>query len=82
MGTYPIFRYGAVQGLHGLETLRAHGLQFHYDRHFHDTYAFGLVLDGVERCRVGRALHFYEPGTVPLFNPGEVHDGGLVWDGA
>jgi AraC-like DNA-binding protein len=76
MGTYPIFRYGAVPGVAGLEALEARDLQLQYDRHFHDTYAFGIVLDGVERCTVGRALNFYEPGTVPMFNPGEVHDGG------
>jgi AraC-like DNA-binding protein len=76
MGTYPIFRYGAVPGVAGLETLEAHDLRLQYDRHFHDTYAFGIVLSGVERCRVGRELSFFEPGTVPMFNPGEVHDGG------
>src|SRR5688500_15194577 len=75
-GTRPIFRYGPVPGLPGLETLEAHDLRLQYERHFHDTYAFGIVLAGVERCSVGRALNFYEPGTVPMFNPGEVHDGG------
>jgi AraC-like DNA-binding protein len=76
MGTYPVFRYGAVPGVAGLETLEAHDLRLQYDRHFHDTYAFGLVLRGVERCRVGRELNFFEPDSVPMFNPGEVHDGG------
>jgi len=72
----PVLRYGAVPGVAGLETLEARDLRLQYDRHFHDTYAFGIVLRGVERCRVGRNLNFYEPGTVPMFNPGEVHDGG------
>jgi AraC-like DNA-binding protein len=75
-GTDAVFRYGRVAGVEGLETLEAHRLRLQYDRHFHDTYAFGIVLRGVERCRVGRALNLYEPGTVPMFNPGEVHDGG------
>lgn len=75
-GTQPVFRYGPVPGLAGLETLEAHDLHLQYDRHFHDTYAFGIVLRGVERCAVGRNLNFYEPGAVPMFNPGEVHDGG------
>ena len=56
--------------------LEARGLRLSFDRHFHDTYSFGLVSEGVERCGVGRKVHFYEPGTVPMFNPGEVHDGG------
>jgi AraC-like DNA-binding protein len=60
----------------GVEALEARDLRLQYDRHFHDTYAFGIVLGGVERCAVGRALNYYEPGTVPMFNPGEVHDGG------
>ena len=71
-----LFRYGPAPGVAGLETLEARNLRLQYDRHFHDTYAFGIVLSGVERCRVGRNLNFYEPGTVPMFNPGEVHDGG------
>jgi hypothetical protein len=75
MGSVPILRYGAVPGVPGVETLEARDLRLHYERHFHDTYAFGIVLGGVERCTVGRALNFYEPGTVPMFNPGEVHDG-------
>jgi AraC-like DNA-binding protein len=76
-----VFRYGAVPGVAGLEALEARDLTLQYDRHFHDTYAFGIVLGGVERCRVGRNLNFYEPGTVPMFNPGEVHDGGPATPG-
>ncbi len=76
MGSDSDFRYGAVAGIEGVDTLEAHDLRLQYDRHFHDTYAFGIVLKGVERCGLGRSVHFFEPGTVPLFNPGEVHDGG------
>jgi AraC-like DNA-binding protein len=69
-------QYSAVAGMAGLETLSAERLQIHFDRHFHDSYSFGVVLEGVERCSLGRALNIYERGTVPMFNPGEVHDGG------
>ena len=69
-------RYGPVHGIAGVETLEARNLRANFDRHFHDTYAFGLILYGVERCRVGRAQQVFEPGCVPMFNPGEVHDGG------
>jgi AraC-like DNA-binding protein len=69
-------RYGAVSGVPGLETLSAGRLRLQFDRHFHDTYSFGIVLDGVERCGIRRSRHFFEPGSVPMFNPGEVHDGG------
>jgi AraC-like DNA-binding protein len=69
-------RYHAVEGVSGLETLSAERLQIQFDRHFHESYSFGLVLEGVERCSLGRALNHYERGSVPMFNPGEVHDGG------
>jgi AraC-like DNA-binding protein len=69
-------RYRPVPGMAGLDMLRAERLQLRFDRHFHETYSFGLVDQGIERCGVGRDVNFYEPGTVPLFNPGEVHDGG------
>jgi AraC-like DNA-binding protein len=67
--------YRAVRGLAGVETLAARGLRTGFDRHFHDTYSFGLILGGVERCDVRRSRQFFEPGAVPMFNPGEVHDG-------
>jgi AraC-like DNA-binding protein len=69
-------RYGAVARVAGVETLSARDLRIRFDRHFHDAYSFGLVYEGVERCRLRKSEHFFEPGTVPLFNPGEVHDGG------
>jgi AraC-like DNA-binding protein len=72
----PQVEYRAVRGVAGVETLAARGLRTGFDRHFHDTYSFGLILGGVERCEVRRSRQFFEPGTVPMFNPGEVHDGG------
>jgi len=69
-------RYGSVSGTEGVEVLEARHLRLTFDRHFHDTYAFGIVLAGVERCRIGAHVNFFEPGVVPLFNPGDVHDGG------
>ena len=69
-------QYGPVRGIAGLETLTATALRTSFDRHFHDTYSFGLILGGVEACSLRKARRFFEPGTVPMFNPGEVHDGG------
>lgn len=68
--------YGPVRAVAGVDTLNATGLRKGFERHFHDTYAFGLILSGVERCEVRRSRQFFEPGAVPMFNPGEVHDGG------
>jgi AraC-like DNA-binding protein len=68
--------YGRVTAIPGVDTLSARGLRTCFDRHFHDTYSFGLIVQGVERCHLRRATQLFEPGSVPLFNPGEVHDGG------
>lgn len=68
--------YGPVRGIAGVDTLSARSLRTSFDRHFHDTYAFGLILKGVERCEFRGARRFFEAGSVPMFNPGEVHDGG------
>ena len=68
--------YGPVPGIAGVDTLSARSLRTSFDRHFHDTYAFGLILKGVERCEFRGAKRFFEAGSVPMFNPGEVHDGG------
>ena len=68
--------YGPVRGIAGVETLTASALRTSFERHFHDTYSFGLILGGVEACSLRKARRFFGPGTVPMFNPGEVHDGG------
>jgi AraC-like DNA-binding protein len=75
-GSAPKIEYRPVRGMAGVETLTARGLRTAFDRHFHDTYSFGLIVHGVERCDIHRSRHFFEPGSVPMFNPGEVHDGG------
>jgi hypothetical protein len=54
MGSAAVFHYGPVPGVEGVEALEARDLQLQYDRHFHDTYAFGIVLRGVERCNLYR----------------------------
>jgi AraC-like DNA-binding protein len=69
-------QYGPVRGIAGVDTLTATALRTRFERHFHDTYSFGLILGGVEACSLRKARRFFEPGTVPMFNPGEVHDGG------
>ena len=55
-------QYGPVRGIAGVETLSARGLRSGFDRHFHDTYAFGLILQGVERCQLRGAKRLFEPG--------------------
>jgi AraC-like DNA-binding protein len=69
-------QYAPVRGIPGVETLTAMALRSSFDPHFHDTYSFGLILGGVESCSLRKVRRFFEAGTVPMFNPGEVHDGG------
>ncbi len=76
----PGIEYRPVRGLPGVEALKAERLRLDFDRHFHDTFSFGLILGGVECCSLRKVRRFFEPGTVPMFNPGEVHDGGPATD--
>jgi AraC-like DNA-binding protein len=58
-----------------IEVMRAHFVGHRYDRHAHDTYAFGVTEQGVQvfRCRGGS--HASAAGMIMAFNPGEAHDG-------
>ncbi|MFL6574028.1 MAG: AraC family ligand binding domain-containing protein, partial [Burkholderiales bacterium] len=51
--------YGPVRAVAGVDTLSARGLRTGFDRHFHDTYALGLILKGVERCELRGARRFF-----------------------
>ena len=70
--------YGCVEGVVGVEMLSATNLSVQFDRHFHDSYSFGLILSGVETCSVHRSKHFFEPGMVPMFNPGDAFDASVL----
>ena len=70
--------YGPVHGIAGVDTLSAMGLCTGFDRHFHDTYSFGLILGGVERCDVRRSRQFFEPGTVPMGSRGQLAERGGI----
>lgn len=49
-----------------------------FSRHFHDTYSFGLVLNGVSRFGYRRRMFEAEAGSIGICDPGEVHDGGMA----
>ncbi|RED49684.1 AraC family transcriptional regulator [Aestuariispira insulae] len=59
-----------------LECLHARFQDYQYSPHFHDTFVFGRVEQGVEHCR-SRGLDFaLTPGTsLTIINPGDLHDG-------
>jgi len=48
---------------------------FSYERHFHDSYAIGVTLSGVQRFWCRGTTHDSVPGDVVVIPPGEVHDG-------
>jgi AraC-like DNA-binding protein len=48
---------------------------FVYERHFHDAWAVGVTLRGVQRFRSSGRTHDSTPGAVMVIPPGEVHDG-------
>src|SRR5262245_46647848 len=58
-----------------VELLEAECTSYVYERHFHDTYAIGVTLRGVQRFRCGGRTHDSVPGRVMVIPPGEVHDG-------
>src|SRR5262245_50867072 len=47
----------------------------HFDRHWHDTYGFGLLEQGAHSSASGRGQVNAYAGDVITTNPGEVHDG-------
>ena len=67
------FRYQVLNG--GIELLEAEFVTHVYERHFHEKYAIGVTLWGVQRFRCGRRRYDSVPGDVMIIRPGESHDG-------
>ena len=59
----------------GATLLRAELAPHRFDRHVHDTYSFGVTLDGVQSFHCRGASYASVPGHIMAFNPGEAHDG-------
>lgn len=66
-------RHDAVSGI---EALRCRLDRLSYDRHCHDGYAIGLTEAGSQSFYCRGATHRTRPGSVILFNPFDLHDGG------
>lgn len=58
-----------------LECLRARFVKHRYAPHIHDTYAIGVITQGVEVFRYRGETHYAKAGSLAFVNPGEVHDG-------
>ena len=58
----------------GIYTVHTHS-EREFPRHWHDTYGFGLMLDGGHRSASARGEVEAYAGDVIASNPGEIHDG-------
>ena len=66
-------RYHAISNR--VELFEAGFHDFRYERHFHDSYAIGVTLSGVQRFWCRGTTHDSLPGDVVVIPLGEVHDG-------
>jgi AraC-like DNA-binding protein len=64
--------------LPGVECFRARALVHHYQRHSHDSYAIGVIEDGVGGNSCRGSTHRHPPGTIVAMNPDEAHTGYAV----
>jgi AraC-like DNA-binding protein len=61
--------------LPGVECFRARALVHHYQRHSHDSYAIGVIEDGIGGNFCRGSTHRHPPGTIVAMNPDEAHTG-------
>ena len=73
-----IWRHGAVNGA---EMFHGSYRKYEFARHFHSVPAIGVVERGSMNCYCSGSTHILPPGTVLLFNPGEVHAPGPARSG-
>jgi AraC-like DNA-binding protein len=71
------WRHPAVSGV---DLMRARFVRHGFARHTHETFALGVVRDGISDLWSGGVRHVIPAGGIVLLNPGEVHTGGPVDD--
>ena len=64
-------RSGPINGMHAVQ-MRSNRP---FDKHWHDTYGFGLMDEGGQVSASGRGQVQALAGQIITTNPGEVHDG-------
>lgn len=62
---------GPIAGVHAVQMLSARA----FDKHWHDTFGFGLMDEGGQVSASGRGQVQALAGQIITTNPGEVHDG-------
>jgi AraC-like DNA-binding protein len=68
-------RSWAVEGLSGVECLRAEAIRHPFARHSHEAYALGVIEAGVGGNSCRGALTYTIAGGIVAIGPGEVHTG-------
>jgi AraC-like DNA-binding protein len=68
-------KYWHVAEFDHLELLKATFVKHTFARHIHDTYAIGMIEDGVEGFYYRHENHIAVKGRVVMINPGEIHTG-------
>jgi len=69
------FHYSKSQHLDQVSVLQAQMNDFSYGKHAHEEFSFGVTLAGRQDFFASGAFHRSHPGTIMVFNPGDVHDG-------
>ena len=69
-------RYWRIDGLHGIDLLRADASVHRYARHCHEGYALGVVEAGAHAFAARGEVWTAIPGRVVVVNPEDAHDGG------
>jgi AraC-like DNA-binding protein len=65
----------SATALSGVTLMDASLDQHRFDRHVHDTYAFGVTLQGLQTFNCRGTRYANPPGSLIAFNPDECHDG-------
>lgn len=62
-----------VEAFDGLELIRSRDIQQDAPRHFHEGYAIGIALRGLQTIVLQDQAYIISPGSIMLLNPREVH---------
>ncbi|MBN3855514.1 MULTISPECIES: helix-turn-helix domain-containing protein [unclassified Paraburkholderia] len=73
-------RYWRSPLLPGAELLTAEYHDHEFTSHWHDTYTVPVIEEGAEWFRYSGTRHVAEAGSVPVINPGEIHNGARAVD--
>jgi AraC-like DNA-binding protein len=68
--------YWRIDGLNGVDLLRADASTHRYARHSHEGYALGVVESGAHAFASRGKVWTAVPGCVVIVNPDDAHDGG------